>query len=755
VTKTVDRKRLEGLYQEARGALKAREYDRAAKMLTEILAVDESYLEASGLLARAIRLKRRRWYNDLRLWGAAAGLAAIGLIAWLAHKGAEQSPTAPFTPAAATMISASPAAAGSPTPTYLPLVWKRIAIGQEFPRDRIRAVAISTSDHDVIYVGTDHAGIYKTIDGGRSWVPMNHGLESARILSLAVAPSNHDLVLAGTTHGGLYRTIDGGERWEKVDVFVDFWAWIEDQSLVVANPVDPNHFVWYGGGSTMESLDGGETWSVLIHRFCGDWNKIAAFTFDHSNDHHMLIAGNGQDQSCPAGIYESSDGGKNWEFSRLELEEVQSTGLLSSQDPQGSAFTLATGYRPSLDRYGTYIRTKSDDDWNLLTDSRFDYLDQLTAGPDGCVYGVYGSLIFRTHDGGNRWELAGELPTTIDNTTAPLAVSQRDAQILRYGRFLSQDGGRSWVEQMDGIPAGPLMLYPDSAHPTELFACRNGLKQEGKWDFEDYEDPLFRSIDGGKSWRLLFGPGHGLALDGNGSALYRGGIDAIWYSPDRGVTWQERRSPVLDGFSLVAAPSTAAGTVFAMQQRHGISTSRDYGATWALIVEAEIDGVLHFSPATNQVYMLYYNNGNRWTGSQDGGFSWPVLGPALHGWGFSSAQNNLFSRLAIHPANDEMLFLATWGMGILVSDNGGLTWESSNTGISTSYINSLSIDLLNPATIYSGTESGAYVSFDSGGHWHPINDGLLGVDVVYSIVIDSQGSVYAATPYGIFVLEQK
>jgi hypothetical protein len=102
-----------------------------------------------------------------------------------------------------------------------------------------------------------------------------------------------------------------------------------------------------------------------------------------------------------------------------------------------------------------------------------------------------------------------------------------------------------------------------------------------------------------------------------------------------------------------------------------------------------------------------------------------------------------------------MLFLATWGMGILVSDNGGLTWESSNTGISTSYINSLSIDLLNPATIYSGTESGAYVSFDSGGHWHPINDGLLGVDVVYSIVIDSQGSVYAATPYGIFVLEQK
>jgi photosystem II stability/assembly factor-like uncharacterized protein len=69
------------------------------------------------------------------------------------------------------------------------------------------------------------------------------------------------------------------------------------------------------------------------------------------------------------------------------------------------------------------------------------------------------------------------------------------------------------------------------------------------------------------------------------------------------------------------------------------------------------------------------------------------------------------------------------------------------------FINSLAIDPNNPGVVYAGTDSGVYVSFDSGQTWGQVNEGLLGATVVYSIAVDEDGKVYAATPYGIFRLE--
>jgi len=70
-------------------------------------------------------------------------------------------------------------------------------------------------------------------------------------------------------------------------------------------------------------------------------------------------------------------------------------------------------------------------------------------------------------------------------------------------------------------------------------------------------------------------------------------------------------------------------------------------------------------------------------------------------------------------------------------------------------MNSIAFDLKNSATLYAGTDEGAYISLDSGIAWNQINDGLLGATVVYSIAVDKDSNVYAATPYGIFKLENK
>jgi len=61
----------------------------------------------------------------------------------------------------------------------------------------------------------------------------------------------------------------------------------------------------------------------------------------------------------------------------------------------------------------------------------------------------------------------------------------------------------------------------------------------------------------------------------------------------------------------------------------------------------------------------------------------------------------------------------------------------------------------NNEILYAGTDGGAYVSFDAGATWGQINDGLVGSNIIYSIAVDNESNVYAATPYGVFKLEVK
>ena len=70
---------LEQLYQEAKSALKAKDCERASELLKQILIVDENYKDASRLLARIVREKRRRWYNHPALWTLVGLAVLIGL----------------------------------------------------------------------------------------------------------------------------------------------------------------------------------------------------------------------------------------------------------------------------------------------------------------------------------------------------------------------------------------------------------------------------------------------------------------------------------------------------------------------------------------------------------------------------------------------------------------------------------------------------------------------------------------------------
>ena len=91
--------------------------------------------------------------------------------------------------------------------------WMRI--GQALADQYISSLLVDPIQPHVLYAG-GRSGIQKTLDGGRTWRTINQGLETLNIRSLALSPINSRLLYAGTNGSGLYRSTNGGESWMRL-----------------------------------------------------------------------------------------------------------------------------------------------------------------------------------------------------------------------------------------------------------------------------------------------------------------------------------------------------------------------------------------------------------------------------------------------------------------------------------------------------------------------------------------------------------
>jgi hypothetical protein len=159
------------------------------------------------------------------------------------------------------------------------------------PNESIGSIAIAPSNKDIVYVGMGEGnnrqsssigdGVWGTTDGGAHWTHL--GLEETQsIQRLVVDPTNPNIVyVAAVGHlfgpnpdRGLYKTVDGGKTWKKAK-FIDNDTGFTDVAVDPTNPkivyaASYSHRrTWWGynGGSAnsglWKSTDGGDTWTKL------------------------------------------------------------------------------------------------------------------------------------------------------------------------------------------------------------------------------------------------------------------------------------------------------------------------------------------------------------------------------------------------------------------------------------------------------------------------------------------------------------
>lgn len=91
---------------------------------------------------------------------------------------------------------------------------------------RIRSIIVDPSNSSVIYVGSVSGGIWKTTNGGSQWFPLKDNMENLSISSMAIDPANSNIIYAGTGEGfynydalrgeGIFKSTDGGSSWVRL-----------------------------------------------------------------------------------------------------------------------------------------------------------------------------------------------------------------------------------------------------------------------------------------------------------------------------------------------------------------------------------------------------------------------------------------------------------------------------------------------------------------------------------------------------------
>lgn len=371
--------------------------------------------------------------------------------------------------------------------------------------------------------------------------------------------------------------------------------------------------------------------------------------------------------------------------------------------------------------------------------------------PRRIYLGTTDSWIYQSTDGGSSWSRLARLGPQDNLVVDSLVVDRSNPRTLFAGVwvmdhpdggvYISHDGGRSWTESrgMDGQSV--LALAQARSNPNELIA---GTLRG-----------VYRSDDKGLHWREISPPGsaeihevESIAIDPyDGGIVYAGTWHLPWKTMDGGTTWRSIKQGLIvdsDVFSMIVDPSRPS--VMYLSACSGIYRSDDFGDDFRKVQgipsSARRTRVITMDPSDRNI--VYAGTTEGLYKTRDGGKNWTrTTGPQV-----------IVNDVYIDPRDPQHVLLATDRSGVLASEDGGLTFESSNTGFSQRQVAALLVDAKNPGTLYAGvingkTYGGVFVTTDFGRTWRQQSAGLDGRDV-FMLAQGADGALLAGTSDGVF-----
>ncbi len=556
-------------------------------------------------------------------------------------------------------------------------------------------VSVLLPDGPDLYVGTQLAGIYKSTDGGTSWLQKNNGFGYKT--AGAMARCGPYLLASGS--GVLFRSSDGGDSWTPVPGF-------ETSGGILTLSVQGTHAIaGTAGGGVYVSSDTGGTWSPS--------NAGLPLTVDDLSVPVSVAAG--PDYIVFASTFDSSDMFKSTDLGASWLRD--STGLPSGEPVQvlyNDGATIYAGINSDL-----YQSTDLGGSWSYVSSTPNSVIRSILN--DGSTLFSGGSSgLFASSDGGIGWtRISGRLGEVVVNG---LAMWGPDifAGTFVAGVFKSTDNGSAWSPSNDGIRGETMSNF-----------ISDGASLYGN------TGSIFRTTDGGDTWvevrgdlatsvvapRLIYADGDTLILDEDWE------YNKLNRSMDGGVTW-EQVGPELDdiGGGVQNIVRTASGYWTAYG---GIYASTDIGTSWHLVDSAGTSGgSLIGMELVNGALFAF---GGKVFRSTDDGATWEEVTPSS----FPSGHADMMTAVG------STVFLGdSYSHDIWRSTDGGSTWGAvSHPTVGGSITQLYASDTMIFACIQS---TGIFMSPDEGSSWTDITGNLPEKQTTYSVAV-RDGYLFAGT----------
>ncbi|MBL0169946.1 MAG: twin-arginine translocation signal domain-containing protein [Gemmatimonadaceae bacterium] len=674
-------------------------------------------------------------------------------------------------------------------------VWKSIDGGRvwspifdEQPVASIGALAVAPTKPDTMYVGSGEStlrdstgfgnGVYKSTDAGKTWTHL--GLtDTHHIGRIAIDPKNPDIVFvaaigklySASEERGVFRSTNGGKTWQRVlrpttsvgavDVVID----PSDSKVVYAALWATRRPPWFTyaptngpGGGLFKSTDGGSTWTPMTKGLPAEGIGRSGIAVCPSNPRRLYAV---VDCLLP------EPGGPAAAAPQVGVPAASGQGGVFRSDDAGASWR----------------RLSSDSAlWG-----RGWYFEKITVDPKNAdiVY-VPNVSVSRSTDGGATWVALRGSPGGDDYHQAWISPDDSDTMIVAsdQGAIITRNARATdpttvtWSSWLNQATAQVYHISVDHRFPYWVTGAQQdsgavAVRSQGKFgqiSTRDWE-PI---APGGESGYTAGDPLHpGMVYGGNGSRW-----DLAQNAPVPGTTAPKGPEAERSDWTqpLVLSKADPRALYYANQY---VFKSTDGARTWTRISDdltranagipptldataaAQVDrngkrGVVYtVAPSPLYVPML-------WVGTDDGliylsttdGKAWKdVTPPSVAPWSRVTMIDASYHDMNVAYATVDRHQLEDFEPYVFRTRDQGKTWQSITKGLPAGvYCHTIKTDRLRQGLLFVGTERGAYVSFDDGDNWQPLQLNLP-VTSVRDFEVHGNDLVVGTHGRGIWVID--
>ena len=634
----------------------------------------------------------------------------------------------------------------------------------------IGSIAIAPNDPNVIYVGggevtvrgnvSSGGGVWKSVDTGKTW--SFYGLPNSRhIPRIVIDSKNSDIVYAAvlgniykpTKERGVYKSINGGKTWKKV-------LFVNEQSGAFELQMDPTNSrilyasTWYlkrtpyslisgGAGSLLwKSTDSGKTWIKISNNkgFAKGILGVIGVTVSPVNPERVFAIVENKEKG---GVYRSDNGGKTWKYVNSSRSLRQRAWYYSKiyADTQNEdiVYVMNVSYHKSIDGGKTFKSNRAPhgdhhDLWIAPENNK-----RMIIADDG------GAQI--SDNGGLDWSTYYNQPTaqfyrvTTDNTFPyRIYVAQQDNSTIRVqhrsdGRFITEEnwestaGGESAHIAVD--PENNEIVYGGSygGFLTRVNHKTGSVRGINVWP----DNPMGYGAEGMKyrfQWNFpIFFSNH------NSKKLFALS-NQVHVSENEGQTWK------------IISPDLTRNNPEKLKSSGGPITQDNTGVEYYSTLFAASES--------------RSSDGEIWVGSDDGlvhltkngGVSWENITP------IQAPKSLMLNSIETAYSNSGKAYIAgtSYKTGdfkpyLYKTNDYGKSWKKIVNGIQPEHFTRvLKSDPAKDGLLYAGTESGIYISYDDGESWNSFQKNLPIVPIT-DITIKENSLIVATQGRGIWMID--